>query len=101
MSENTETKQIDHITTLRSLISPPVLVACLSLTDEEIAAQFVTVSEEFGVSASYIRASFRQLVQRMSRAIARKSSPRVKPLQETPLEEAIKNTKKGKPNLPG
>jgi len=76
MSENTETSQNDPTIMLRCIISPAVLAVLLKLTDEEIAAQFVIVSKQYGVSDSFIRASWRQIAARISRATSRKSSPR-------------------------
>lgn len=74
MSENTAPKQQDHITILRSLITPDALAALLNLTDKEIAAQFAIVSEEYGVRESFIRASWRVLAQRISQATSRRNS---------------------------
>lgn len=68
------TKQDDHITILRSLISPRVSAALLELTDEEIAAEFAITSERYGVMESYMRATWRQVARRISAAISRKSS---------------------------
>lgn len=72
MSENTVVLQADPTTILRSLITPRVIAALASLTDEEIAAIFVTASEISGAKASYIRAGWRTLARRISQAIAPK-----------------------------
>lgn len=72
MLENTENKPFARTTILRSLITPAAIGVLLSLTEEEIAATFATVSEECGVKASYTRASWRQLARHISAAIAPK-----------------------------
>lgn len=110
MSENTETQLPVHITTLRCLISPRVLAELLTTPPETLAAQFAIVSLQSGVSEAYTRASWRQLQQHISQAIARKSSPRKltkglpPPAQQIPLEQAINKGRKkdgGNQNSPG
>ena len=73
MSVNMVKKQDDPTTILRSLISPLVSAGILSLTDEEIVAQFATVSETYGVSDVYIRATWRQVARRISVATSQRS----------------------------
>jgi len=73
MSENTETVQSDPTTILRSLITPRVLVALLDLTDEELAAIFVTASQKYGVRDTFTADCWRMLARRISRAMSRKS----------------------------
>jgi len=73
MSANTAPKLGDHTTILRSLITPAVVVGLLSLTEEELAVQFATVSEKYGEKGSFIQANLRMLLQRMSRAMSPKS----------------------------
>lgn len=75
MSVNMATKALDPTTILRSLISPRVSADLLQLTDEEIVAEFATVSETYGLKESYIRATWRQLALRISAAISRRNSP--------------------------
>lgn len=101
MSENMEIIQRDPTTILLSLISPDVAGGVLVLTDGEIAAVFATASEKYGLPESSFRATWRMLVRRISQVTVRKSSPPKKPLKDTPLEKAIKGSKKDVQNSPG
>jgi len=73
MSANTALKHGDPTTILRSLITPAVVVALLSLTEEELAVQFATVSEKYGEKGSFTQANLKMLLQRMSRAMLPKN----------------------------
>lgn len=101
MLENMEKKPEDLTTILHSLISPDAFAVVLRLTDAEIVAVFAAASEKYGVTDSFMRASWRQTAARISRATSRKSSPRPKQSSVTPLESAIAATKKGTRNSHG